>query len=71
LYGKFEEKVYIVCMVSGECKNYFKANEIIKNICKKFGAKGGGKEQYAQAGVSIDKINKELVFDESLYKKEE
>ncbi len=67
LYGKVEEKVYIICMVSGNCKHKFKANEIIKRLCKKFEAKGGGKEQYAQAGVSADKISVSAAFDESLY----
>jgi alanyl-tRNA synthetase len=67
LYGKFEEKVYIICMVSGNCKNYFNANAIIKKICSEFGAKGGGKELYAQAGVSFDKFNPNAIYDQSLY----
>jgi len=67
LYGKFEEKVYIVCMVGGNCKNYFNANAIIKKICSKFGAKGGGKELYAQAGVNFDKFNPNAIYEQSLY----
>jgi alanyl-tRNA synthetase len=67
LYGKFEEKVYIVCMVGGNCKNYFNANAIIKKICSKFGAKGGGKELYAQAGVNFDKFNSNAIYEQSLY----
>lgn len=67
LYGKFEEKVYIICMVGGDCKNYFNANAIIKKICSKFGAKGGGKELYAQAGVNFDKFNPNAIYDQSLY----
>ncbi len=67
VYGKFEEKVYIVCMVSGNCKDYFKANSIIKKICDAFGAKGGGKELYAQAGMDLSKFEADKIFDESLY----
>jgi alanyl-tRNA synthetase len=67
LYGKFEEKVYILCMVGGNCKNYFNANAIIKKICSKFGAKGGGKELYAQAGVNFDKFNPNAIYEQSLY----
>lgn len=67
LYGKFEDKVYIVCMIGGMCANYFKANEIIKKICNRFGAKGGGKGLYAQAGVNSDKFDDKLIYEESLY----
>jgi len=67
LYGKFEEKVYIVCMVSGNCKDYFKANSIIKKICDALGAKGGGKELYAQAGMNLSNFKEDKIFDESLY----
>jgi len=67
LYGKFGEKVYIICMVGGNCKNYFNANAIIKKICSKLGAKGGGKELYAQAGVNFDKFNPNAIYEKSLY----
>ncbi len=67
LYGKFEEKVYIVCMISGNCKDYLKANSIIKKICDAFGAKGGGKELYAQAGMDLSNFKEDKIFDESLY----
>ncbi|MGC8502255.1 alanine--tRNA ligase [Desulfurella sp.] len=67
LYGKFGDKVYIVCMIGGICANYFKANEIINKICNRFGAKGGGRELYAQAGVNFDNLDDKIIYEELLY----
>lgn len=66
LYGKYKSKVYIICMIAGDCKNYFKANEIIKNICDEFGAKGGGKELFAQAGLDITDLKGQNLLDKAI-----
>lgn len=56
-----EDKATIICGVSKDLVNKYKANEIIKEIANVSGGSGGGKADLAQAGTKhIDRLEKAL-----------
>lgn len=60
-----DSQAAIVCMVTKDLTNKYNAGEIVKNISKLAGGKGGGKPEMAQGGTKeIEKLGAAL---ESLY----
>ncbi len=60
-----DSQAAIVCMVTNDLTNRYNAGEIVKNISKIAGGKGGGKPEMAQGGTKeIEKLDDAL---ESLY----
>ncbi|MDP2755872.1 MAG: DHHA1 domain-containing protein, partial [Nitrospirota bacterium] len=60
-----DSQAVIVCMVTKDLKDRYNAGEIVKNISRIAGGKGGGKPEMAQGGTKdIEKLDNAL---EALY----